>query len=108
MAACRTTSSGSHRLVSETDLILPACARSLVAAAICAIALVIASIFVVPARAQAPDSDTSGAQSETGEPQASLEYFRERLTPYGAWLDHPTWGDVWRPDVGEDFRPYFD
>jgi hypothetical protein len=97
-----------HRLWLEATLILFATpARSMVAAVICAIALAITPAPAV--RAQAPlEDDRVAAQDEPVEPQVSLEYFRERLSPYGEWLDHPNWGEVWRPDQGDDFRPYFD
>lgn len=35
--------------------------------------------------------------------------FRDRLSPYGSWVDHPTYGTVWVPSsalVGSDFAPY--
>ena len=37
----------------------------------------------------------------------SLQVFYEPLTPYGYWVDDPSYGRVWRPrDVGTDWRPY--
>lgn len=35
--------------------------------------------------------------------------FRQQLAPYGAWVDHPDYGNVWVPSsqyVGTDFVPY--
>jgi len=105
-------------------LISPIRSRSAVAAIICAIALAVASALAGPARAQLPREDDAsgaqgapggvaahssiGAQGAPGEPQVSLEYFRELLSPSGTWFTHPVWGDVWQPDAGPDFRPYFD
>ena len=40
---------------------------------------------------------------------AAIDDFRDRLEPHGTWLDDPTYGTVWVPDVvvvGEDFQPY--
>ncbi len=38
--------------------------------------------------------------------QVSAE-FRAALDPYGAWVRHPRWGEVWVPDdVPPDWRPY--
>jgi hypothetical protein len=39
--------------------------------------------------------------------QVSFAYFQEQLAPFGQWLRHPVWGDVWQPDAGRNFRPYF-
>lgn len=39
--------------------------------------------------------------------QVSFAYFQEQLAPFGRWLRHPVWGDVWQPDAGRSFRPYF-
>jgi Family of unknown function (DUF6600) len=36
-----------------------------------------------------------------------FDYFLQRLSSYGRWLRHPAWGDVWQPDAGVNFRPYF-
>lgn len=45
---------------------------------------------------------------ETGpQMQVSLGYFMERLGLFGQWLKHPVWGDVWQPEAGPSFRPYF-
>ncbi|MBV8798277.1 MAG: hypothetical protein JOY77_07915 [Alphaproteobacteria bacterium] len=38
-----------------------------------------------------------------------FDFFHDRLAPYGRWMRHPIWGDVWRPRsrlVGADFQPY--
>jgi len=55
----------------------------------------------------APASAQSPPQSQAATPEVSLEYFHERLTPFGQWLNHPVWGEVWQPDAGPNFRPYF-
>src|SRR5262245_21670976 len=91
----------------ETSLILLVTrARSAAAVFIGAILLVFFSFLDGSARAQEGDGAT--AQEGPGEPQVSLEYFRERLEPFGAWFEHPVWGAVWQPDAAPGFRPYFD
>ena len=38
----------------------------------------------------------------------SLETFYDELSPYGTWIEDPSYGYVWRPDVDRnDFRPYY-
>ena len=34
-------------------------------------------------------------------------YFEQRLSVFGHWISHPAWGQVWQPDAGRNFRPYF-
>src|SRR6185295_18134620 len=65
---------------------------------LCAAALLFSA---APASAQAPSS------SQMAPSEVSLEYFHERLTPLGNWVNHPVWGEVWQPDAGPNFRPYF-
>src|SRR5256885_11422604 len=44
------------------------------------------------------------AYTEAG---VSFDDFQRELEPYGRWMYHPRWGDVWRPErVGFGFRPY--
>jgi hypothetical protein len=47
---------------------------------------------------------TSIAQQE-GEYISDQEFYDE-LQPYGTWIYDPQYGNVWIPDVEEDFRPY--
>jgi hypothetical protein len=38
-----------------------------------------------------------------------FDFFHNRLAHDGRWIQHPVWGDVWRPRpglVGADFQPY--
>jgi hypothetical protein len=53
----------------------------------------------------------AGSPPAFGQPEANFEvglgYFASRLEPFGHWLNHPVWGQVWQPDAGRDFRPYF-
>jgi len=36
----------------------------------------------------------------------SEQDFYDSLQPYGTWVSDPQYGDVWVPDVQDDFRPY--
>jgi hypothetical protein len=60
-----------------------------------------ACLFLAPA-AIAPALAQTDANFEI-----SLGYFASRLEPFGHWINHPVWGDVWQPDAGRKFRPYF-
>lgn len=35
------------------------------------------------------------------------QMFYDDLAPHGTWMQDPTYGYVWAPRVGRDFRPYF-
>ena len=32
--------------------------------------------------------------------------FRQALEPYGQWVSHQRWGEVWVPEVPADWQPY--
>jgi len=36
----------------------------------------------------------------------SYQTFYDELSPYGHWINYPTFGYVWMPSLGPDFRPY--
>jgi hypothetical protein len=36
----------------------------------------------------------------------SRQDFYNELSPYGDWMDNPSYGQVWRPRVSQDFQPY--
>ena len=40
--------------------------------------------------------------------EVNLDYFRDQLTPYGAWVDVPGYGQCWQPSVVFGWRPYYD
>ncbi|WP_164490259.1 DUF6600 domain-containing protein [Runella sp. SP2] len=46
----------------------------------------------------------SWAQNYDYEP--SYDEFYDELSPYGDWMDYPSYGRVWRPRVEPDFQPY--
>lgn len=37
----------------------------------------------------------------------TMQTFYDELSPYGEWINDPSYGYVWRPDMGGDFRPYY-
>ncbi|WP_160711404.1 DUF6600 domain-containing protein [Chitinophaga solisilvae] len=45
----------------------------------------------------------SGSQFQVG---ASISFYDE-LSPYGRWTNYGSYGNVWIPNVGRDFRPYY-
>jgi hypothetical protein len=47
----------------------------------------------------------SSAQDEGGQ-YISTQEFYDQLAPYGTWVYDAKYGDVWVPDVDQDFRPY--
>ena len=49
-------------------------------------------------------SQKSWAQNYDYEP--SYDEFYDELSPYGDWMDYPSYGRVWRPRVEPDFQPY--
>src|SRR4051812_8663529 len=34
------------------------------------------------------------------------QVFYDELSPYGTWVYDPDYGNIWVPDVEEDFQPY--
>ena len=45
-------------------------------------------------------------QKASAEVAVSLQVFYDQLSPYGNWVDYPSYGYVWVPNVGGDFSPY--
>lgn len=47
-------------------------------------------------------------QKATAQPETSVSFqvFYDNLSPYGRWIEDPSYGNVWVPSVGGDFRPY--
>jgi hypothetical protein len=76
------------------------CSRLMLSSAAIAASLVMGGAQIVDAAAPL------SAQTRTA-PEVSLAYFMDRLSLFGGWLKHPKWGDVWQPDAGPNFRPYF-
>jgi hypothetical protein len=50
---------------------------------------------------------SSVSDDTSGDDKVSFQYFQDQLSPYGQWMHHDRWGDVWRPNSeGDDFHPY--
>jgi len=45
-------------------------------------------------------------QASAQEPYVSYQVFYDQLSPYGQWVDFPSYGYVWLPNAGPDFYPY--
>jgi hypothetical protein len=45
-------------------------------------------------------------QSKAQQADVSFQVFYDELAPYGEWLQHPRYGDVWSPNVEGEFTPY--
>src|SRR5579883_2551035 len=45
----------------------------------------------------------------SAQPGVSISYqeFYDELSPYGQWVEDPSYGYVWVPYVDDDFRPYY-
>src|ERR1700758_3111775 len=41
-----------------------------------------------------------------GVAETNYQVFYDQLGPYGNWIDYPSYGYVWHPNVDADFRPY--
>jgi hypothetical protein len=55
----------------------------------------------------APGDESPVTEAATNDPTAdSLDYFREELAPYGQWVNHEGYGEVWVPRVQAGWRPY--
>lgn len=48
------------------------------------------------------------SEKATAQPGVSvpIESFYNELAPYGQWMQHPNYGDVWLPNAGPNFQPY--
>src|SRR5882724_3289744 len=46
---------------------------------------------------------TQGASAQTS---VSFQVFYDQLSPYGSWVEYPSYGYVWVPAGREGFRPY--
>src|SRR5215471_16740968 len=106
MAGCALGIVSARRVLSETIVIVPGFRLCGVAAFYAALMLCL-NLAASPAQAQSPAAMTPNAQSQMAQGEVSLEYFHERLALFGDWLNHPVWGEVWQPDAGPNFRPYF-
>ncbi len=46
-------------------------------------------------------------QANAQQQNITLDDFYDQLSPYGEWINDDEYGYVWRPDVDDDFRPYY-
>jgi hypothetical protein len=47
------------------------------------------------------------SKAQAQDDYVSYQTFYDELSPYGQWVNDPQYGNVWVPDVGNDFRPYY-
>jgi hypothetical protein len=57
-------------------------------------------------QSQPPDHLDRGDADRGDAGQAGTQYFHQRLSPYGQWGTHASYGEVWRPRVAAGWRPY--
>jgi hypothetical protein len=57
-------------------------------------------------RGDARGGDRGDQRDGDGQGDAGTQYFHQRLSPYGRWETHASYGQVWRPRVAAGWRPY--
>lgn len=62
--------------------------------------------FTIQSKAQGP-YDYDAYDGYDNNYVGNYQDFYDDLAPYGRWLYDPSFGYVWMPNVGRDFRPYF-
>lgn len=62
--------------------------------------LLLLAIFGFKAVAKSPEAKSPDA------PPVTYQLFYDSLSPYGTWIDYPSYGHVWNPNVNDGFRPY--
>lgn len=69
---------------------------------------IIASIIIPSVLLFTACSSTNTVTQSTPSTTTSITYqdFYDGLSPYGLWINYPVYGNVWRPQLGVDFRPY--
>lgn len=53
-----------------------------------------------------PPEPASQPAPEPPPVEVSYQSFYDQLAPYGQWINNPSYGYVWMPNVGPDFKPY--
>ncbi len=51
-------------------------------------------------------SAMSPQQASAQQGAVNFQVFYDQLSPYGQWVDYPSYGYVWIPNAGADFVPY--
>jgi hypothetical protein len=60
-----------------------------------------------PAAAQTTGPAVTVSDANMGEDSVNFETFHDALSPYGQWINHSRWGQVWHPtQVPAGFAPY--
>lgn len=74
-----------------------------------AIATALFSVMAIgPVNAQYYDEyDYNNGYYDDRYDNGDYQMFYDELAPHGTWLLDPTYGYVWSPRVGKDFRPYY-
>lgn len=49
---------------------------------------------------------TVSKQTAAQNSEVSFQVFYDNLSPYGHWVDYPSYGYIWIPSAGADFVPY--
>jgi len=58
---------------------------------------------------QQVDPNAQAQTDPTDQDPTAIDDFRDALSPYGQWMEDPTYGTIWMPNpsvVGGDFQPY--
>lgn len=75
-----------------------------------AIATALCSIMATTGSANAQyydDYNSNNGYYDDRYDNGDYQMFYDDLAPHGTWMQDPTYGYVWAPRVGRDFRPYF-
>lgn len=46
------------------------------------------------------------SQKASAQPMVSFQLFYDQLSPYGSWVNYPSYGYAWIPSAGAGFTPY--
>jgi hypothetical protein len=66
-----------------------------------------ASILITCLFLTAVSSSCVTARPQQVQAGVSFSAFYDALSPYGQWISYGNYGQVWIPDAGRDFRPYY-
>jgi len=56
-------------------------------------------------QSQGYDNDSQDYDDESQQPEVNMNVFENELSPYGRWIDYPTYGHVWIANE-PNFQPY--
>lgn len=66
-----------------------------------------ASVLITCLFLTAVSSSCVTARPQQVQANVSFSAFYDALSPYGQWMSYGSYGQVWIPDAGRDFRPYY-